>query len=247
MCEWKTLRILCILLLCLPLVHFTLSVSRDLTQYLDPSPKTWDREIEQLAKDDLLLSLPEDPILVVGGQRVRLWRDLPARLQPSATLLRPLGDATLEDLYYHYDRLIGFYRPKILVVFPGYADLHLRDEKSPEEFENALFALLERDSAHGSTIWRYVIAPVQMPLHPGDRDRIAAMTRRSQNLAARMGRTTIIDPNPALRGLDGQPDPAFFLMSGINLSSEGYVRISMLLREKLFSQSLELVEIAQTQ
>lgn len=246
MFEWKTLRILSVLLLCLPLVHFAWNVSHDLMHYLDPSPRTWDREMERLTQDDLLLSLPEEPILVVGGQRVRLWHDLPARLQ-SATLLRPLGDAKLEDLYYYYDRLIGFYRPKILVIFPGYADLHVRDQKSPEDFENALFALLERDSANGSTIWRYVIAPVQMPFHPGDRDRIAAITRRSENLAARVGRTTIIDPNPVLRGPDGQPDPALFLMAGINLSSEGYIRIGMLLREKLHSQSLEIVEMGPTE
>ena len=247
MYDWKTLRILSGLLLCLPLVHFTWSVSHDLSHYLDPSPETWNKQMKRLVQDDLLASIPEDPILVVGGERVRLWRDLPARLQPRATLLRPLGDATLEDLHYHYERLIGFYRPKVLVIFPGYADLHLRDRKSPDGFENALSALLERDDANGSAIWRYVIAPVQMPLHPGDEERIAAMTRRSQSLAARIGRTTIIDPNPVLRGLDGQPDPTFFLTGGVNLSNEGYSRISMLLQEKLRVRSPGLAETEPTE
>ncbi len=242
MYEWKALRILAGLLLCLPVVHLTYVVSEDLNRYLDPSPEVWEAEMRDLIRDDMEASIPSDPLLVVGGHRVRLWRDLPARLQPRPTLLRPLGDATLEDISHHYQRLVGFYRPAILVVFPGYADLHLRDEKSPEEFEKALTGLLKLDESYGSTSWRYVIAPVHMPLHPEDQGRISEIARRTEALAARLGNTTIIDPNPTLRGLDGEPNPAFFSIDGINLSAEGYARISMLLEEHLRQQPVLLAQ-----
>ncbi|MFT4768054.1 MAG: hypothetical protein ACI8RN_001184 [Glaciecola sp.] len=233
MYQWKTLRILAGLLLCLPLIHFALIVSRDISTYLDPSPEVWDSEIAALIAADLDDAIPQQPIVVIGGHRVRLWKDLPASLLPRATLLRPLGDATLEDLTFHYDRLAAFYRPDVLVVFPGYADLYLRDQKTPEDFTASLRTLLNRDEEYGSSSWRYVIAPVQMPLHPDDHERISQIDKSIDQLAAELPDLTIIDPNPILSGLDGSPNPEYYRGDGINLSPSGYGRISLLLATQI--------------
>lgn len=216
-------------LLCLPLVHFAYIAARDINAYLDPSPSVWDGEIARYAERDRARMIPENPVLVAGGQRVRLWRDLPDRLKGQVTLMRPLGDATLEDLTHHYDRLIGFYRPRILVLFPGYGDLHLRDAKSPEEFERALHELLVLDASYGTVEHRYVIAPLQMPLHPEDARRISRMTALAKGLENKLQNLTVIDANPILSGPDGLPNPAFYRGDGINLSAEGYARVSLLL------------------
>ncbi|EED30741.1 hypothetical protein NOR53_271 [gamma proteobacterium NOR5-3] len=233
MYQWKTLRTLAGLLLCIPLIHLALIVSRDLSTYLDPSPEAWDGEIAALITADLNAVIPKEPVVVIGGHRVRLWKDLPASLLPRETLMRPLGDATLEDLAHHFDRLAAFYRPDILVVFPGYADLHLRDEKTPEDFKDSLRTLLDLDEEYGSSSWRYVIAPVQMPLHPDDQERIAKIGRSIELLVAELPDLTIIDPNPMLSKLDGTPNPAYYRGDGINLSPSGYERISLLLATEI--------------
>ena len=233
MYEWRTLRITAGILLCLPLVHLAYIVARDLTLYLDPSPEVWNPQMAVLVKTDMRSSLPERPVLVAGGQRVRLWDDLPARLLPRSTLMRPLGDATLEDVTYHYDRLVGYYRPDVLVLFPSYGDLHLRDDKTAEDYERALKALLKLDASYGSSTRRYVVSPVQMPLHPEDAARVAAMVEAGKRLAASIPDLTVIDPNPLLARVDGRPDPAFFRGDGINLNDEGYARVSLLLREAM--------------
>lgn len=231
MFKWKTLCILAAVLLSVPLVHLSAMVSKDLGRYLNPSPSAWDSEISALIDADLDIALPDRPLLVVGGQRVRLWKDLTNRLRPIPTLLRPLGDATLEDLTHHYGRLVAFYRPRALVLFPGYADLHIRDRKHPQEFETELRRLFELDEAYGSSEWRYVIAPLMMPLHPRDDERLKAMAERAKRVARESTNLTFIDPNPLLRGPNGRPNPAYFRGDGVNLNAEGYARVTLLLTD----------------
>jgi lysophospholipase L1-like esterase len=233
MYSWKTLRILSAILLCVPLLHVSLIASRDLRDYLDPSPDVWDDELAAIIEQDQGTELPEHPILVAGGQRVRLWRDLPAALRPRATLLRPLGDATLEDITHHYERLVAYYRPEVLIVLPSYADLHLRDAKTPEEFAAALKDLLAVDASYAGTTRRYLLAPVKTLLHPEDDARIEAMVAASRAVAAAYPATTVIDPNPILADIQGSPDPDLYRSDGINLNSDGYARLSALLRATL--------------
>jgi len=233
MYQWSTLRSFAGVVLCIPLLHLALLVSTGVRDYLDPSPEVWDDEMEALIASDLKAAIPQRPVVVIGGQRVRLWKELPARLAPQPTLMRPLGDATLDDLIYHFDRLVAFYRPRMLIVFPGYADLHIRDSKSPDEFRTRLEELLELDSGFGSTNWRYVIAPLQMPLHPADFERVSKMVAESRKLEKRLSHLTVIDPNPILADSEGRPNPAFFRGDGINLNPEGYARISLLLESAM--------------
>lgn len=231
-------------MLCIPLVHFAFLLSKDIGSYMNPSPEVWNQDIADLVEDDLNSTLPEDPIVVIGGHRVRLWTDLPASIAPRETLLRPLGDATLEDLSHHYDRLAAFYRPDILVVFPGYADLHLRDEKTPRDFETSVRTLLKIDEDYGSSNWRYVIAPVQMPLHPNDQQRIAKIAELLRNMSRDLPDLTVIDPNPILSRLDGSPNPEFYRGDGINLSPAGYARLSLLLSTELKTRGQESTHLS---
>ncbi len=233
MYEWKTLRLLTAVLLLLPVAHILYLVIVDLRLYLDPSPQVWAKEMATYVDTDERLQLPEDPVLIVGGHRVRLWDQLPATIAQKPVLLRPLGDATVEDLTFHYMRLIAHYRPELLVVFPGYADLHLRDHKSPQELTASIRELLKLDSDYRPTGWRFIIAPLQMPLHPGDTERIAAMGRALSNLARQSSRLTVIDPNPALASNGDRPDPRYYLSDGINLSDEGYARVGELLQREI--------------
>lgn len=239
MYKWTTLRALAGLMLCLPLVHFVYIVSNGMSTYLNPSPMVWNPEIAAIVERDLSAVVPEKPIVVIGGQRVRLWNELPASLLPRPTLMRPLGDATLEDLAFHYDRLVAFYRPEILVVFPGYADLYLRDQKGPEDFKLRLRELLKLDEDYGASNWRYVIAPIQMPLHTEDSDRIRAIVEQIRFLGEELPDLTIIDPNPILAGSDGLPNPAFYRGDGVNLNPNGYARLSLMLEWEIEKRDIQ--------
>ncbi len=242
MFEWKTLRTFAVLLIALPVIQLVYSLSTGLAQYVDPSPEAWAEELERIIEADTKLSLPEKPILVVGGQRVRLWRDLNEALAPQPTLLRPLGDATIDDLTFHYDRLIGHYRPDTLVIVPGYSDLHLRDSKSPEAFLNAVSELLALDTEYGYTRMRILMTPILMPLHPGDAPRIRAMATAAQTLASKVPNLVVLDPNSLLVTADGRPNPDYYMSDGINLNNEGYARITLLLEQAIESMAIPSLE-----
>jgi lysophospholipase L1-like esterase len=208
-----------------------------LERYLDPTPQAWQQSLEEIIAADMQASLPEDPVLVVGGQRVRLWKNLPEELAPVPTLLRPLGDATIEDISHYYNRLIGYYQPRVLVIFPGYADLHLRDSKSPEDFRRAVKGLLSVDESYDRTRLRVIIVPLMTPLHPGDDERIRAMAQIAAGLEKEHPNLLSIDPNGLLQAQNGRPDPAFFQSDGINLNSNGYARMAFLLEDRIRRRS----------
>ncbi|MEO1080017.1 MAG: hypothetical protein AAFY29_10705 [Pseudomonadota bacterium] len=233
MLSWTTLRTISLVLLCLPLIHVAYLGAEGAARYLDPSPEVWRAAMDDIIEADMGSVLPEAPILVVGGQRVSLWSNLSARLEPRTTLLRPLGDATLEDISHYYDRLIAYYRASTLVVFPGYSELHLRDNKTPAVFQSAARALLEKDRLFSPQRRRILLTPLMTPLHPGDRQRIVEITRLCRELTREFPQLTVLDPNEWLVREDGLPDPAFFRIDGINLNDEGYARLAIMLGEAL--------------
>lgn len=233
MYSWKSLRTAATFLICLPLLHAGLLLSREFSSYIDPSPTVWNSNLQQIVTQDQAMSLPESPILISGGQRVHLWQNLAPTLQPRNVLLRPLGDATLEDLAYHYDRIIGFYRPETLILVPSYADLHLRSNKTADQFAAALENLLTIDSDYGTTRHRYVLVPIKTMLHPDDHVRIDRIATKLERIASTQEHVSIIDPNPLLSGDAGGPDPDFYRGDGVNLNDAGYARLTALLRTRL--------------
>jgi len=85
-------------------------MARNTMETLNSSPQAWTREINAYAATDSKQALPDNPVVVVGGQRVKLWLGLDEVLAPRPVILRGLGDAIVEDISFHYERLIGFYR-----------------------------------------------------------------------------------------------------------------------------------------
>ncbi len=233
MYDWKTLRNLGLVLLCLPLVHLAYLGVQMRQTLANPDPAVWQDQLQDIIDGDQGASLPAAPIVATGGLSVRLWKDLPDAVAERPTLLRPLGGASIEDLTHHYNRLIGYYRPSVLIVMPSYEELHLRKKKNTESLVTALRALLERNLALAVTSRRYVVMPVKTLLHPDDGPRIDAMTAAARNLVRSMPLTTVLDPNPLLAGRDGRPNPDYFALDGINLNEGGYAQLSALVRRTL--------------
>ncbi|NQX90320.1 MAG: hypothetical protein HRT77_16885, partial [Halioglobus sp.] len=130
MISWKFLRVLCTVLLLLPPVHLAVLMTRETRETMDHSPDAWAREIEAYARADAHASLPDQPIVVVGWRRVKLWLDLPQILAPRPVIMRGLGGAIIEDIAFHYMRLIGYLHPEIVVLLPDNSEFHLRDNKN---------------------------------------------------------------------------------------------------------------------
>ena len=233
MFNWRITTKLTIALLCLPLLHLAYIWWEAVADYVQVSPDVWADDMQAIIKLDQRSRLPAAPILITGGRSVRLWKDLPASISSKEILRRPLGDATLDDIIYHYDRLIGYYRPSVLVIMPSYSDLYLRDNKTAVEMATALDELLSRNVEMGATVQRYVVVPVKTLLHRTASDRIAKITEAAVAVGRATPNTAIIDPNPLLAGPDGAPNPEYFGFDGIYLNEAGYAIITAMLLERL--------------
>ena len=238
MYSWKTIRIICGVLLALPLIHLAVLVSRETLAQLNASPEVWTAEVEAYARSDREHSLPERPIVGIGGRREKLWAGLDGLLAPAPVLMRGLGDATVDDLIYHYPRLVGFYRPSAVVYLPSHSEFHIRDSKLAED----LVAEIKHLAELGESLQRagpfLIFTPVKTPLFPSDNSKIDDVSTALTRWAAARSQVVILDSNAVLTTPDGSADPRFFRNDGINLNETGYTRLSLLLRDQLESQSL---------
>ena len=233
MFSWTQIRIFCAILLVVPVVHFAYLLSRETLAVLDSSANAWASEIEAYAQADRANHLPKDPVVVVGGRRVKLWRDLPDMLAEKPVLMRGLGDATVEDITQNYERLIGFYRPEIVIFLPSNSEFHIRDDKSANDFIKAVQALIDTDGAHSITQQFYLISPIKTPLYSGDGEKIDEISREMASWGARHAKVTYLDVNAILQTSDGKPNPRYFRNDGVNLNDSGYARLSLLLKANI--------------
>ena len=237
MISWRTLRTLCLVLLLIPVVHLVYLVSRDTVATLNSSPDAWAEEIDAYARQDRASKLPENPIVVVGGRRVKLWPGLEDLLSPMPVLMRGLGDATVDDLIHNYERLIGFYRPETVVLLPSSSEFHIRANKDADDLARGIEELVELNAYHAANSNFYVITPLKTPLHASKDSTVEETTRLLNDWAASQDRVEILDANRLLVKPDGRPNPAYYRADGINLNEHGYLRLSVLLQSALDDQT----------
>ncbi len=233
MYSWKAIRTVCVVLLLLPIIHLVYLVSRDTLAVLDTSPEAWNHELEAYAREDSANHLPASPIVVVGGQRVKLWHDLADLLEPRAVLMRGLGDATIDDITHNYERLVGYYRPDTVIFLPSNSEFHIRDNKSAEDLVRGIQTFVSLDATHRITRRIYVITPIKTPLYPRDDATIDRATDLLESWAEDQDRVAIVDANAVLTNGDGRPQPGYFRSDGVNLNESGYLRLSLLLRTRI--------------
>lgn len=200
---------------------------------LDHSPGVWASEMNAYAASDANRTLPANPIVVIGGQRVKLWRSLQDILAPKPVLMRGLGDAIIEDLTYYYPDLVGYYRPGTVVLLPGSSEFNLRDSKSAEQLVAAIRELAALDATHRMTQQFYIYTPIKTPLRPKDHETIDEASSLLAEWAASDERVSLLDANALLSDTTGEPRARYFREDGTNLNEHGYLRLSVLLQAKL--------------
>lgn len=245
MYSWKRIRVICAILLLLPIVHLVYLVSRSTMEVLDVSPEVWRDEVDAYRAADNQSTLPDDPIVVVGGKRVTLWEDLPQTLSPRPVLMRGIGDAVIEDIDYHYDALVSRYRPDTVVLLPSASEFFLRDNKSPMGFLEAVQSLVDKDRELSPSRRFYIFTPIKVPLRPENHRTIQQTGTLLRAWARAQDGVIVLDTNRLLADANGEPRPQFFRPDGSNLNEHGYLRLSVLLMSQIEmdESTLELVEL----
>jgi hypothetical protein len=240
MYSWKTIRTICAVLLIIPILHLAYLLSRELQTAMHPGPEAWADEVAAYAQSDQLMRLPKDPIVVIGGRRVKLWQGLEDLLSPQPVLRRGLGNATVNDITHYHSQLIGHYHPLAVVLLPGGSEFHIRDNKSADDLTRAIRKLAELDSSYEVTRQLYVFTPLKTPRYPGDNPVIDETTVLLQRWAETEDGVTILDANALLAQRGGRPNPDYYRIDGINLNEHGYLRLSLLLKNRLEQDAPQL-------
>ncbi len=240
MYSWKTIRTACAVLLLLPIVHLAYLVSQDMLKTMRVAPETWANEVAAYAEEDRATQLPVHPVLVVGGRPATLWQGLDDLLSPRPVLMRGLSEATVSDITHYHGELVGYYQPSALVLLPGNSEFHIRDNKSAQELATAIRKLIELDESFGAERDYYIFTPLKTPLYPEDYARIDEASRLLERWARETPRVSILDANALLSLAGGTPSPDFFRLDGVNLNESGYLRLSLLLMERMEQQEATL-------
>lgn len=235
MIPWNTLRTVAAVLILLPLVHLALLLSRDTLALLSHTPEVWANEVAAYADADNRSALPEAPVVVVGGRWVRHWTQLPDFLAPRPVLMRGLGQATVDDLRFHHDRLIAHYQPSAVVILPGMSDFHLRDSKSPEELADAVLLLVREIHAAVPEATVHVIPPLHSPLYASHQATLHAARELLEQALAPLPRAQVLDTGSWLQEASGDADPRYYHSDGITLNELGYLRLCVLVESALDS------------
>ncbi|KZX51330.1 hypothetical protein A3709_10960 [Halioglobus sp. HI00S01] len=239
MFSWQAIRISCIVILAVPLVHLVFLMSSDIADALNSEPEVWADDIEDYRREDMSRELPEKPIVVVGGMRARMWDGLPELLAPKPVLMRGIGDAIVDDIVYHYDDLIGYYQPETVIFLPSVTEFHIRDNKSAEDLAEGIAELVTTDEQVHITQQFFIISPVKTLLHPSDHETIDETMVILREWVKEHPHVALLDLNRLLQNREGLPEAAYFRSDGSNLNEHGYLRLSTLVQNQLDKTALQ--------
>ena len=192
----------------------------------------------------LLLPVRTGKVLLYGSSFFRVWgyelsqkQLLEATGGKLETVNHGFGGATVDELLYHYPRLVAPYAPKAMVIRAGYNELNRG--QSPEEAVFVLERLLQWAIADFPEI-RIMVFPVFDTRRASDelQEKINAYNALLKQRIAPMDRVSLLDLNPFF-----YDDPAdigtrknfrdVFVEDGLHLQEKAYPEIAAFLGSRI--------------
>lgn len=100
----------------------------------------FENEIKSFVNYDLENTKPESPVLFIGSSTVNLWKT--AYYFPEYKVInRGFGGASIKDIQYYYNDVIGKYSPLLVVI---YDDIDIENGKSVETVFDEYISLLDK-------------------------------------------------------------------------------------------------------
>jgi hypothetical protein len=88
-----------------------------------PDPKRFAGRVEAYLQADKASPPPACPVLFVGSASIVGWRSLKTDMAPAPVVARGLGDSTVEDQIFFFDKLVAPYRPRAIFLYAGENDI----------------------------------------------------------------------------------------------------------------------------
>lgn len=176
-------------------------------------------EIHVFSIEDEVRPAPSCATLFVGSSSIRFWfgidRDFPGR----SIIRRGFGGATIADINYRFDAVVGRYRPRQIVFYAGENDLDTG--MAPEATAAQFDAFMHRKrEVHGATPVFFITAkpsPARWQQFAAQND----FNRRVEAMAAREPDLVFVDVAAPM--LDqGEPRANLYISDRLHMNRKGY-------------------------
>ena len=173
---------------------------------------------------DFSASLPANPALIIGNQRVRYWINLPSQLGTLPVLKRTVGGLQPHHLNECFPRLIGHYQPD--TVFLVLDTEHLLMTPS-EDLIDSLQRIMDQRSVYGLRFELAIIAPITSPaVSASDQGGFSSRKNDLRDWSARTLGTRYLSIDGLFTGNDGEVSPDYFWPNGNTLTEKGYAKLT---------------------
>jgi len=173
---------------------------------------------------DFSASLPANPALIIGNQRVRYWINLPSQLGTLPVLKRTVGGLQPHHLSECFPRLIGHYQPD--TVFLVLDTEHLLMTPS-EDLIDSLQRIMDQRSVYGLRFELAIIAPITSPaVSASDQGGFSSRKNDLRDWSARTLGTRYLSIDGLFTGNDGEVSPDYFWPNGKTLTEKGYAKLT---------------------
>ncbi len=189
---------------------------------LEPIPEgnKWAKELRAFEASDATQPPPSQPIVFTGSSSIRLWKDLTTDFAGYPVINRGFGGSELSDVNQFFERLIGQYQPKQIVIYCGGNDLN--SGKSVEQVVADFKAFHARVRAE---LPKTRLAYISIALNPArwsQRDRVIQANAAIAAVLAEDPRSVFLNVVPDMLGPDGQPKPDIFVADKLHMNRKGY-------------------------
>lgn len=173
---------------------------------------------------DFSASLPADPALIIGNQRVKYWLDSPTQLGTTPVLKRTIGGLQPRHLNECFPRLIGHYQPESVFLILDTEHLLMTP---PEDLLVSLQGIMEQRSVYGLRFELTVIGPITSPIVSAvDRGKFANIKNELRDWSARTLGTRYLAADGLFTSDNGEVSPGYFWPNGNTLTKEGYAKLT---------------------
>lgn len=198
------------------LVLATLSVAAVGAQ---PEAARFGEEIHVFSIEDEVRPATECATLFVGSSSIRFWFGIDQDFPGRKIIKRGFGGATIADINYRFDAVVGRYKPRQIVFYAGENDLDMG--MTPEAAAAQFDAFMHRKrEVHGATPVFFISAkpsPARWRQFAAQSD----LNRRIEAMAAREPDLVFVDIAAPM--LDqGEPRAELYISDGLHMNHKGY-------------------------
>lgn len=188
-----------------------------------PDPARFAKDIAKFdAEETSSARPPRGGIVFTGSSSIRMWKNLKSDFPGLPVINRGFGGSVANDLIVYFDRVIGRYQPKVIVLYTGSNDINakLTVEESFADYTKLLDLIHEK-----LPNTRVVVNAVKYSEKRIDQmDKVTALNKKLEAWCEAHDWSRWVESAMHLLDKDGKPRTAeVFLKDKLHLNDKGYV------------------------